>query len=158
MSRLDQIVKSPVIFQSQVLGTSVRLTLIGEELVSAVSIPTSHMDYRQDPVYASGQQLYEKVMVPDELVQKCVTLMRACGLVFSGLDFIKRPDGSYVFLEANSSPIYLDIEQKTKTPITEKLVEYMLFLANEPSWYKERMNQAERPKSFLKYANPFSAS
>lgn len=156
LSTLDRIVKAPVIFQKKVQGISIRLTIIGDELVSAVSIPTLATDYRNDPRYIAGEQVYEEVTIPKSLVEQSIALMRSCGLVFSGLDFIRQDDGSFVFLEANSSPIYLDIEQKTEAPITRKLVEYMLFLANEPDWYRATLNQASRTKSFLQYAYPFN--
>ena len=78
--------------------------------------------------------------------------MRACGLVFSGIDFILQADGRWVFLEANSSPIYMDIEQKTKSPITDALADFLLLLANDPSVYQHVLSQAERTKSFVKYA------
>lgn len=156
LSNLHLIAASPVIFQNQVEGVSVRLTIIGDELVSAVSIPSTTCDYRQDPQYADGKQVYEQISVPDELIKQCLKLMRSCGLVFSGIDFIRQKDGSFVFLEANSSPIYLDIEQKTSTPITAKLAEYMFTIANEPKWYQKRQLEAARTKSFLNYAYPFN--
>jgi glutathione synthase/RimK-type ligase-like ATP-grasp enzyme len=156
LQRLDTIVASPVIFQEKVKGRSIRLTIIGNELVSAVSIPSSSIDYRSDPLYSSGRQVYENLEVPENLVEKCCVLMRNCGLLFSGVDFILKDDGTFVFLESNSSPIYLDIEQKTGVPITMKLADYMLRLANEPKGYHETIKQATRAKSFIAYAFPFN--
>ncbi len=149
LARIDAIVAAPVIFQEKIEGRSVRLTIIGDELVSAVAIPTDAMDYRSDPVYSSGRQTYDPVEIPPALFNQCLALMRSCGLVFSGIDFIQKADGSFTFLEANSSPIYLDIEQKTKTPITAKLAEYMFRAAHEPDKYMVR------PKGFVEYAIPF---
>lgn len=153
LSRLEAISVSPVIFQEKIEGRAIRLTIIGEELVSAVAIPSSTLDYRADPQYADGRQTYEPVPIPIPLLDACLRLMRSCGLVFSGIDLIQKPDGAFVFLEANSSPLYLDIEQKTQAPITAKLADYLLRLGHEPSWHSEA---PPRPKSFLPYAYPFA--
>jgi len=158
LSRLETIVASPVIFQERAHGRSVRLTIIGQEVVSAVAIPSQNLDYRSDPVYTAGEQHYETVDIPPPLIDGCLKLMKHCGLLFSGIDFILSDDGSFTFLEANSSPIYLDIEEKTKNPITLKLAELMLKLANEPEWYRETVKEALRHQNFLRYALPFDPS
>ncbi len=151
LSRIDLITASPVIFQEKIEGRSIRLTIIGDELVSAVAIPSDSMDYRSDPAYSGGRQTYEPVEIPASILGSCLTLMRSCGLCFTGIDLIQKPDGSFVFLEANSSPIYLDIEQKTKTPITAKLADYLFHLSHAPK-------KLQKTDSFLSYANPFNPS
>jgi len=150
LSRIELIAASPVIFQEKIEGRSVRLTIIGNELVSAVAIPSDAMDYRADPAYSGGRQTYEPVEIPAPILESCLALMRSCGLCFTGIDLIQKADGSFVFLEANSSPIYLDIEQKTQTPITAKLAEYMFRIASEPH------KQPKKTESFLSYAYPFN--
>ena len=155
-ARLDAIAAAPVTFQERVRGTSIRVTVIGQEVVSAVRIPTAELDYRASQEHAAGKQTYEPMDLPPELVQRCLRLMQLCGLVFSGIDFIQRADGSFVFLEANSSPIYLDVEQKTRTPITAKLADFLLRLASEPAGYRQYLTEVEsRASSFIDYALPF---
>lgn len=156
---LDLIIKAPVIFQKKEEGTSVRLTFVGNEMVSAVAIPSQSMDYRSDPVYSGGGQIYQRVSVPLEIIEKCRKLMQQCGLLFSGIDFIMKEDGSFIFLEANSSPIYMDIEQKTQNPITLKLADYLFKLGNEPEWYRDFNEETDlSKKSLLNYGNPFNPS
>lgn len=153
--RLDAITMAPVTFQEQVVGTSIRATLVGDDVVSCVKIPTASLDYRDDEAYQSGRQQYEEFALPDQTADKCRQLMRDCGLLFSGIDFIERADGSLVFLEANSSPIYLDIERKTLVPITDRLVCYLLDLANDHKRYQQRQGEACRTRNFVSYALPF---
>lgn len=48
-----------------------------------------------------------------------------CHQVVSGID-LKLGAGGYVMLEANSGPVYLDIEQKTGAPITDAIADALL--------------------------------
>ncbi len=152
LAELELITKSPVMFQELIAGTCVRLTLIGDELVSSVSIPTSSLDYRDNPQYEEGKQTYEPVEIPTALSDKCRQLMKDLGLLFSGIDVIEKPDGSWVFLEANSSPVFLDIEQKTGAPISKRLANYLARLVYEPEVIRRAREGAARVRSFIDYA------
>ncbi len=152
MKELDLLTASPVIFQEQVKGVAVRVTIVGEEVVSCVRIPSTYLDYRENPAYQRGDQIYPAEFLPEEVRINSIALMRECGLLFSGIDFVLQDDGRWVFLEANSSPIYQDIEYKTHVSITDALADYLLLLANDPGRYKEAVKQAVRTKSFVKYS------
>ncbi|MEW5852555.1 MAG: hypothetical protein AB2A00_27460 [Myxococcota bacterium] len=156
LARLELITAAPVTFQERVRGTAVRVTAIGQNLVSCVRIPSEYLDYRADPEYSGGKQVYDLATLPMDIPDKCRALMRECGLLFSGMDFIQRDDGSVVFLEANSSPIYLDVERKTGVPITDELAGYILKLANRPADYQRAVQEAGLVKSFCSYAYPFA--
>lgn len=43
----------------------------------------------------------------------------------SGIDLKRRPSGEYVVLEANSAPVYLDVEQKTGARITDTVIDWL---------------------------------
>lgn len=152
LARLDLIQQSPVIFQERIRGTSIRLTIVGDKVVSSVRIPTDNLDYRNAPEYQTGQQVYEHQTCPGEIAVKSAQLMRKTGLLFSGIDFILQENGEWVFLEANSSPIYADIEKKMQAPITSAIADYLVLLANDPAHYKKLISQAARTQSFIKYA------
>jgi len=51
---------------------------------------------------------------------------RRCGLVFAGIDIKRTPAGEWVFLELNSSPIYLDVEHKLGHPISRAIAELIV--------------------------------
>lgn len=144
--------QSPVIFQERVIGTPVRVTIVGDRVVSCVRIPSSQLDYRANPGYNEGNQMYLPEFLPDTTKKNCLEMIKNCGLLYSGIDFILQEDGRWVFLEANSSPIYLDIERKTGVSITDAIADYLLLLANEPERYKQATQQAARTRSFIKYA------
>jgi glutathione synthase/RimK-type ligase-like ATP-grasp enzyme len=122
LGRLEDVTASPVIFQERVGGEDLRIMLVGEELVSSVAIetPARHLDFRADPVYSGGEATYREVRLPEPVQRFCREAARACGLTFAGID-IKHEGDDWVFLELNSSPIYLDVELKLGHPISRAI-------------------------------------
>lgn len=131
LAKLDHVRAAPVIFQQRISGDDIRVMLVGEEVVSAVAIrtPHPHLDFREDPYYSSGQARYETVPLPPEVVDHCRAAARACGLRLAGLDIKRTPQGEWVFLELNSSPIYLDVERKLGHPISDALARLLLHIS-----------------------------
>ena len=127
---LEAVTASPVIFQERIEGDDVRVMLAGDSVISSVAIrtPEQHLDFRDDPVYSAGEARYEEAPLPDEVVAQCRKAARACGLSFAGIDLKHTADGRWVFLELNSSPIYLDVERKLGHPISRAVAELTLGL------------------------------
>ena len=125
---LEAVTASPVIFQERIEGDDLRVMLAGDDVISCVAIrtPEQHLDFRDDPIYSSGDADYEEVTLPDEVVAQCRKAARTCGLAFAGLDVKRAPDGRWVFLELNSSPIYLDVERKLGHRISRAVAELTL--------------------------------
>jgi glutathione synthase/RimK-type ligase-like ATP-grasp enzyme len=46
--------------------------------------------------------------------------------VFAGIDLKHTPNGEWLFLELNSSPVYLDVERKLGHPISEALADLLI--------------------------------
>jgi glutathione synthase/RimK-type ligase-like ATP-grasp enzyme len=126
LARLEQIASSPVIFQERLQGPDIRVTVVAGRIISSVEIPTDGVDYRSNAAYRAGAQQYVDHSLPLEAQAACLKAAQVCGHVLSGIDLKPQPDGRYVMLEANSAPVYLDIELKTKAPITEAIVDYLL--------------------------------
>ena len=122
LERLEAVTASPVIFQERAPGADLRIMLVGEEIVSAVAIdtPEQHLDFRADPIYSGGGASYREVEIPEPVRRFCREAARACGLTFAGID-IKHQGDAWVFLELNSSPIYLDVELKLGHPISRAI-------------------------------------
>jgi glutathione synthase/RimK-type ligase-like ATP-grasp enzyme len=57
---------------------------------------------------------------------QCRAAARRCSLRFAGIDIKRTPEGRHVFLELNSSPIYLDVEWKLGHPISRAIAELAL--------------------------------
>ncbi len=131
LSRLDLIQQAPVIFQSVARGDDLRVMLVGDTIVSSVAIetPEQQLDFRADSAYSSGAATYREVPLPAHVEELCRKAARACGLRFAGID-IKHVPGTdeWVFLELNSSPIYLDVERKLGHPISRAVAQAALGL------------------------------
>jgi glutathione synthase/RimK-type ligase-like ATP-grasp enzyme len=129
LARLELIKAAPVIFQERAPGDDLRVMLVGDEIVSCVAIetPDQHLDFRADPVYSGGAAKYREVTLPEPVQELCRKAARACELRFAGID-IKHVPGTdrWVFLELNSSPIYLDVELKLGHPISKAIAKMTL--------------------------------
>jgi D-alanine-D-alanine ligase-like ATP-grasp enzyme len=53
-------------------------------------------------------------------------IARTLGLVWTGIDFRLTPDGVYVFLEANPSPMFMGFEKYAGLPLTDSLAALLL--------------------------------
>jgi glutathione synthase/RimK-type ligase-like ATP-grasp enzyme len=124
-AKLEQIVTSPVIFQERLVGPDIRVTIVGDQVVSSVEIPTEQVDYRASPTYRAGAQEYRAHPLPDDVARLCLRAARLCHQELSGVD-LKLTSNGYVLIEANSCPVYLDIELKTGAGITDALADLLL--------------------------------
>ncbi|MDX2011029.1 MAG: ATP-grasp domain-containing protein [Myxococcaceae bacterium] len=128
LDQLEAVRAAPVIFQERIPGDDLRVMLAGNDIVSSVAIrtPSQHLDFRADPVYSGGDASYEPVELPLAVVQQCRAAARGCNLVFAGIDIKRTSAGEWVFLELNSSPIYLDVEYKLGHPISRAIAELIV--------------------------------
>lgn len=127
LENLNAVTASPVIFQQRIPGEDLRVMLVGDEIVSSVAIvtPEQQLDFRADPVYSGGEASYREVKLPKKVEALCRKAAKQCGLVFAGID-IKHEGDDWVFLELNSSPIYLDVERKLGHPISRAIAELLV--------------------------------
>lgn len=134
LAKLDYVRAAPVIFQQRIQGDDIRVMLAGQDIVSAVAIrtPEAHLDFRDDPVYSSGQARYEPVVLPARIRDLCCAAAQACGLRFAGIDIKRTAEDDWVFLELNSSPIYMDVERKLGHPISAALAELLIAAPSTP--------------------------
>lgn len=126
-SELELITAAPVIFQEYVEGLDVRVTMVDDEIVSAVVVetPEGTVDFRADPGYAAGEGTYREIELPERLQAVLRDARAALGLRFTGIDVRLDPDHpeAYALLEANPSPTYLDVERKMRHPISARLLD-----------------------------------
>jgi glutathione synthase/RimK-type ligase-like ATP-grasp enzyme len=92
--------------------------------VLACEVATEEVDFRDDP----NPEIRAHALEPatEEL---SLDIAETLDLRWTGIDFRRTPQGRYVFLEANPSPMFLGFERATGLPLTESLIE----LLTEPS-------------------------
>jgi glutathione synthase/RimK-type ligase-like ATP-grasp enzyme len=122
----DAVRHSPVCFQEAVPKKSeLRVTVVGRR-VHAVRIHSQASERTRVDWRRYGPALdYSRAELPGALERKCVALARTLGLDYGGIDLIERPDGRHVFLEINTLPAWLWLEDATGEPITASLARHL---------------------------------
>lgn len=109
----------PVTLQAYVEGTNIRSYVIGDAVFSA-EIRSNAKDFRTD----EDAELIP-ITLPAEIIQQARSICDTLGLEWSGIDWRRTPDGRYIFLEANPSPMFVNFETRTQLPITDHLAQLL---------------------------------
>lgn len=117
---------APVTLQEEVPGTNVRAFVAGERVLAA-EVNTEAVDFRDDP-----EPRIAAHALPAAVAEGCRRVARALELVWTGIDWRRTPEGRYVFLEANPSPMFLGFEARSGLPLTASLADLLLARRNEP--------------------------
>lgn len=110
---------SPVTLQEYIPGTNIRSYAIGNKVYSA-EIRSGSLDFRED----KKAELIA-VELPEDVTRQCVVIAEKFGLKWTGIDWRLKPNGEYIFLEANFSPMFVHFERKTGFPITARLIDLL---------------------------------
>lgn len=112
---LARLAISPVTIQEEIHGTNIRVFVAGER-VMACEVATGDVDFRDDP-----QPAIRPLELPDPISEQARQIAGALDLLWTGIDYRLTPDGRYLFLEANPSPMFIEFERRTGLPLTESL-------------------------------------
>jgi glutathione synthase/RimK-type ligase-like ATP-grasp enzyme len=112
---LGALATAPALFQERIRGDDLRVYVLDGEVIVGAHIHTSALDYRghEDDVVT--------MPVDDELAALSVRVATVLGLVFTGIDVKRSPEGKLTVLDANPSPMFLGIERRTGQPIADRL-------------------------------------
>ncbi len=123
--RLALLSAAPVIFQERIVGDNIRVYVVGDRLVSAGVIHTTHIDFRQ------GVDKLERVDLPPEVVEMCVKAVGVCGLHYSGVDVMHdKVADRYVMLECNPCPMYQVWDNEIGDDVEGEIADYLVKLSN----------------------------
>ena len=117
---LENLKVAPVTVQEEVAGTNVRVFVAGERVL-ACEIATGSLDFRDDEAADISAHA-----LPPEMAETSLRIARALDLVWTGIDFRLAPDGRYVFLEANPSPMFIGFGERSGLKLTESLAALLL--------------------------------
>lgn len=118
--RLELIRNAPVLFQEFLEGVPIRVYVVGENDLLACEIKATDVDYR------GSEEEIKVVDVPSGVFDMVRKAMRLCGMVYTGADLIRLPDGEFVLLEVNPSPMFLGIQDATGVRIDRALAQFLL--------------------------------
>lgn len=111
---------SPVTIQEYIAGTNVRSYVIGSAVYSA-EIRSLSIDFRCDE-----KAHLIPIELPEAIRSNCSKIADRLGLLWTAIDWRLTPEGQYVFLEANPSPMFIYFEKVTGFPITQELISLLL--------------------------------
>lgn len=111
---------APITLQEEIAGTNIRVFVAGPRVL-ACEIRTEAVDFRDDP---EPQIRIHKLSA--EMEETCRHIAGTLGLLWTGIDLRRTPEGRYVFLEANPSPMFLGFEEATGLPLTKALGDLLL--------------------------------
>ncbi len=110
---------SPAIYQEEIEKShDVRVIIMGRTFFAWSTKPSKQINRNLvDWRFLNTSSLtYSTVSLPDEIKEKCITLMRSMNLVFACIDFVIDAHGNYFFLEANQAGQFLYGEQYGVAP------------------------------------------
>jgi hypothetical protein len=117
---LKRLAYAPVTIQEEVPGVDLRVFVAGRRVL-ACQVETDQLDFRDDP-----DPRIHAVELSDDVADECLRIAEALELIWTGMDLRRTPDGTYVFLEANPSPMFLGFEARTVLPLSESLATVLL--------------------------------
>lgn len=116
---LRNLAVSPVTLQEEVPGTNVRVFVAGQRVL-ACEVEAETIDFRD----IDNPTIRVHDLSAD--MQACsLRIAEALKLLWTGIDFRLTPQGRYVFLEANPSPMFLGFEARCGLPLTEALTDLL---------------------------------
>jgi glutathione synthase/RimK-type ligase-like ATP-grasp enzyme len=124
---LHEIKVAPVVFQEYVpKAYEIRANVVGQQVL-AIRIDSqqseiSRVDWRR---YDVSKTPYTPYTLPPNVTRQCLALTRSLGLEFGAIDLIRRPDGTYVFLEINGNGQFLWAEELSGVPVSATLAQLL---------------------------------
>ncbi len=101
-----------------------RVTAVGDELF-AVAIhadsPAALVDWRSD----YDNLRYEPIEVPGPVRAGIAAYLRSAGLAYSAFDFVIRPDGQWITLEANPNGVWGWLAEECGLPIADAIADHL---------------------------------
>jgi hypothetical protein len=118
----------PIIFQAYVPKlVELRITVVGKTVLAAEihSQKSNHArhDWRRHDFSTTQYWPHE---LPQDVVEKCISLTEKLGLSYGAIDMILTPEKKYVFVEINPNGQYLWIEKMTGLPISDAICDFLI--------------------------------
>jgi hypothetical protein len=118
---LAQLTQKPRLYQGFVPGIDIVAFVVGPHILAVSIEAEGGEDYRK-----AASRKIQIMVLPDEIQMVCHRIHQLLGLTFSAIDFRRTPEGKYVFLEANPSPLFLNFQKMTGLPIGETLIDVLM--------------------------------
>lgn len=109
--RLSALATAPVCFQELLPGEDIRVYVIDGQVVAALRIHSSAIDFRQNEI------AIESIELETEVAAQCVRACEVLGLRWTGMDLKRDRNGRLDILELNPSAMFLGFDERAGTDI-----------------------------------------
>ena len=123
LTRLEQVRYCPTQFQEYIAGVDIRVHTVGRR-VFATEVLSDATDYR----YAGrdgAMRTMRGVEIPADIAERCLRLAEGFGMVMSGIDLRRSPEGEYYCFEVNPNPGFTFYQKYTGQRIGDALVDLL---------------------------------
>ncbi|KAF0097674.1 MAG: hypothetical protein FD142_3143 [bacterium] len=121
LSRLDEVLLCPALFQSFIEGETIRVHMVGETIVLALRVLSDgHMDSR---THVKG---FEYVELPAVEQANLVAAGRRLGLHYAAWDIIRDRAGRIYYLDCNPGPSLMWIDSDHRRIVMRQLARYLV--------------------------------
>lgn len=118
--KLSELKQSPIQLQEYIKGIDIRTFAFKNKNVYSAEIYAKTLDFRGD----DNHEIINTTL-PDSVNNDCLKVLNLLKLTYSGIDIRKTPEGEYVFIEANPAPMFIHVENVTKYPISDNIIELL---------------------------------
>jgi hypothetical protein len=122
--RLYDVSACPTQFQQCIHGTDYRVHVVGQAVFGCEIRSEAH-DYRY-PHRQSADVSLHACEVPADIADRCRRLATSLGLVVTGIDLRRTPEGAWYCFEANPSPGFSYYEESTGQPISDAIADLLM--------------------------------
>lgn len=123
--RLEALMTAPVQFQEYIEGEDLRVFVLDGKVIASFLVEGEGIDYRK------GTTDVKPCEVTPEVASMCIKACETLGLIFSGIDLKRQPDGSVVCIECNPSPMFEGFDRVAPVPIVSQLAAWLIGKAKQ---------------------------
>ena len=124
LARLEHIRWCPTQFQRRVLGTDIRVHVVGDTALAS-EIDSVATDYRYANRQTGTEPSFRPIRLDVSTRARCVRLAQRLRLPLAGIDLRRTVGGRHVCFEVNPSPAFSFYEDRTGLPIAETIARYL---------------------------------
>jgi glutathione synthase/RimK-type ligase-like ATP-grasp enzyme len=125
IAHLEEYETTPAIYQDYIEKCyEIRVTIVGNKVFSACV--NSQQDQESSVDWRKMKLKFERYDLPNDVSDKCVSLLKLLSISFGAFDLIKSKTGEYYFLEVNPNGQWVWIEKDTGLNISDEIINYLL--------------------------------
>ncbi|GEL12033.1 RimK-like ATP-grasp domain-containing protein [Flavobacterium glycines] len=125
IEELEKYDLTPCIFQEKIeKSIELRVTVVGKNVftagVNSQILEATKTDWRKEKLEFYPEE------IPNDIKEKCISLVKMLNLKFGAIDLIKDKEGNYIFLEINPNGQWAWIENETGLNISDSIINELL--------------------------------